>query len=194
MKTPKWICSKCNQPFTRKWNANRHCNNKHSGRIENIVSFTEHVMNSKSRYILSDHFYQNNSYPLNIKTQLFDNKSTFVNDLQINTLTDPLDDAKGYELLSYELFDKLAPKYREMQDILDFLPEQNKKQILGYALSTAIFSKNPLKYFNNQLQNLHKNKIREIMLDDLSSIYGSNKEYMKEFLKSILEARYLSDY
>ena len=42
MKTPRYICSKCRQPFTRRWNANRHSNNKHYGGIENIISFTEY--------------------------------------------------------------------------------------------------------------------------------------------------------
>ena len=47
MKTPRYICSKCREPFTRRWNANRRCNNKHYGGIENIISFTEYIMNQK---------------------------------------------------------------------------------------------------------------------------------------------------
>ena len=47
MKTPRYICSKCRQPFTRRWNANRHCNNKHYGGIENVISFTDYIMNQK---------------------------------------------------------------------------------------------------------------------------------------------------
>ena len=41
------VCARCRLPFTRKWNAIRHCNNKHSGVIENIISFTEYVINQK---------------------------------------------------------------------------------------------------------------------------------------------------
>lgn len=48
MKTPRYICSKCREPFTRRWNANRRCNNKHYGEIENIISFTEYIMNQKN--------------------------------------------------------------------------------------------------------------------------------------------------
>ena len=44
MKTPKWICATCKQPFTRRWNANRHCSNKHSGFFENIISFTDYII------------------------------------------------------------------------------------------------------------------------------------------------------
>lgn len=40
MKTPKYICAKCRQPFTRRWNAYRHSNNKHFGSIENIISLS----------------------------------------------------------------------------------------------------------------------------------------------------------
>ena len=97
MKVPKWICSKCNQPFTRRWNANRHCNIKHSGRIENIISFTKHIMNStNSQYSVHlDSFSLNNSQLFNIKTQLFNNKFSDINSSQSNTLNNSLYDANG---------------------------------------------------------------------------------------------------
>ena len=195
MKIPKWICSKCNQPFTRRWNANRHCNIKHSGRIENITSFTEHVMNSpNSQYnIRSDYFYQNNIPSLDVKKQLFNNKSIDTNYSQSNTLNNPLDDANGFKLLSYQLLDQLAPSYEEMQRILDRVPEDTKKKIVSYALFTAISSNNPRDSIQNQVNSLRKNKNRVMMINDLSLVYGPNTEYTKELLKSILNWRYIAD-
>jgi hypothetical protein len=192
MKIPKWICSKCNQPFTRKWNANRHCNIKHSGRIENIISFTEHVMNSPNlQYnVRLDSFSQNNSHLLNVKTRLYNNKLNEMNYSQSNTLNNSLYDANGSKL-SYELFDQLGPAYEEMQRILDGVPEDTKKRILSFALFRAISSTNPRASIQNQLNSLRKNKNRMMMIDDLSLVYGPNRKYAKELLKSILDWRYL---
>ena len=38
IETSTLICSKCRQRFTRRWNANRHCNNKHSYALKNVIS------------------------------------------------------------------------------------------------------------------------------------------------------------
>ena len=195
MKTPKWICSKCNQPFTRKWNANRHCNMKHPGRMENITSFTEHIMNSTNlQYnIRSDYFYQNNSQLLNIEKQLFNDKLINMNYSQSNTLNNSLYDANRSKLLSYELLDQLAPAYEEMQRILDCLPKDTKKLIIGSALATAIASNNPHDSIQNQLNSLRKNKNRVMMINDLSLVYGPNKGATKKWLKSILDCRLFAD-
>lgn len=191
MKVPKWICSKCNQPFTRRWNANRHCNIKHSGRIENIISFTKHIMNStNSQYsVRLDSFSQNNSQLFNIKTQLFND----INSSQSNTLNNSLYDANGSKLLSYELLDQLEPSYEEMQRILDGVPEDIKKNTVGYILFTALFSNNPRDSLQKQVNSLRKIKNRGMMINDLSSVYGPNREYAKELLKSILNRRYFAD-
>lgn len=45
MKIPKCICIKCEQTFTRKWNAFRHCNNKHGAIFESVIHFREYLMN-----------------------------------------------------------------------------------------------------------------------------------------------------
>ena len=66
MKTPRWICAKCRQPFTRRWNAYRHSNNKHFGSIEDIISFTEFTINGVD-----------SSIPLNGFCK--DNKSNLIN-------------------------------------------------------------------------------------------------------------------
>jgi hypothetical protein len=195
MKIPKWFCSKCNQPFTRRWNANRHCNIKHSGRIENITSFIEHVMNSPNlQYnIRLDSFSQNNSQLLNVKTLLYNNKSNNTNYSQSNTLNNSLYDANGSKLISYELLDELGPAYEEMQRVLDGIPQDIKKTILSSALFRSISSNNPSDFIQNQLNSLRKNKNRVMKIDDLSLVYGPNKKYAKEMLKSILDWQYIRD-
>ena len=56
MKTPKWICKECKQPLTRKWNAKRHCNTKHNGMFESIISFSEYLMTTKLAQIQTEIF------------------------------------------------------------------------------------------------------------------------------------------
>ncbi len=191
MKTPKWICSKCNQPFTRRWNANRHCNIKHSGRIENIISFTQHLVNSTNLQhdVRLDSAYQNNNPLLDAKTQLYNDKSIPINYPQSNILNNSLYDANTNEskLLSYELLDQLAPAHEEMHRILDFIPEDNRKQIIGSILNTAIGSNNPYDYMQDMLHTLRKNKRYVAMLNDLSSVYGPYKGVIKNLLISILD-------
>jgi hypothetical protein len=93
MKTPKYICSKCRQPFTRRWNANRHCNNKHYGGIENIISFTEYIMNQKDSIPSIGNSKDNSSYQSNVNNKLFFDNSIFGDILRYTTLTDPIVDA-----------------------------------------------------------------------------------------------------
>jgi hypothetical protein len=85
MKTPRYICSKCRQPFTRRWNAYRHSNNKHFGSIEDIISFTEYTSNQTDSSIPLNGFYEDNNnshHPINVKNQLFfDKPISFNNDL-----------------------------------------------------------------------------------------------------------------
>src|SRR5688500_3942440 len=73
MKTPRYICSKCRQPFTRRWNAYRHSNNKHFGSIEDIISFTEFTINGVDSSVPLNDFYEDknsNHHPINVKNQL----------------------------------------------------------------------------------------------------------------------------
>ena len=189
MKTPRWICAKCRQPFTRRWNANRHSNNKHFGSIENIISFTEYIINRTDSTPLNGFYEDNNSHPINIKNQLFLEDSISVNNSQFNSLTDPLDDAIERQLLSYKLLDIVAPKYEEMQHVLDCVPEQSRKILLGNALSSALNSNNPIESMQKQLTDFRKAKSRVMMIDDLTAFYGTGKEFTKEFLKLILKQK-----
>jgi len=71
------------------------------------------------------------------------NNSISVNDSRISTSTDLLDNTIEHELSSYDLLDQLAPKYEEIQRVLDFLHEPFRNILLGIALSSAINSNNP---------------------------------------------------
>jgi hypothetical protein len=184
MKTPKYICGKCRQPFTRRWNANRHCKNKHSGSIENIISFTEYMINRRDSIPLNS-FYKVNRYPTtNVKNHLsFDKSVPVYNSRSGNTLTDLIDDGIERELASYEVLDQLAPKYEEMDRLFDSLTEPDRKSMRRSVLATAILSNNPLEYIENQLIDFRKSKTRFMMFKDLTAFYGNDEAYTKELLK-----------
>ena len=185
MKTPRYICSKCRQPFTRRWNAYRHSNNKHFGSIEDIISFTEFTINGVDSSMPSNGFYEDNNrhHPINVKNQLFfDKPISFKNDL-LDTLLEPLDDVLERESSSYELLDQLAPKYEEMQRTLDCVSEPSRSILLGNVLSSAINSDNPLESMHNQLIDLRENKTRAMMLNNLTAFNHTGKAFTKEFLK-----------
>jgi hypothetical protein len=184
MKTPRYICSKCRQPFTRRWNAYRHSNTKHYGGIENILSFTEYITNQKDSSIpLNAYSEGNNSHHSNVKNQIFFDKSIYPNNLQSSTLTDPFDDAIERELFPYELLAQLGPKYEEIRHILEYVAEPSRKILLGKALLSAINSDNPIETMNKKLIDYRKSKTGEMMLNDLAAFYGQDKAFIKEFLK-----------
>ena len=133
MKTPRWICAKCRQPFTRRWNAYRHSNNKHFGSIEDIISFTEYTINGVDSSIPLNSFYQDNNHsnhPTNVKKQIFDDKPISFNNNLFDKFLEPVDDALERESSSYELIDQLAPKYEEMQRTLDCVLEPSQSILL----------------------------------------------------------------
>ena len=75
--------------FFTKVDAHRHCNNKHCGAIENIISFTEYITKQKHSSIpLNDLYEDNNSPKTNVKNRLFyDNQnSANNNNLPFNTI------------------------------------------------------------------------------------------------------------
>jgi hypothetical protein len=183
MKTPRYICSKCRQPFTRRWNAYRHCNNQHYGRIENIISYTAYLMNQKDSISLSGYSEDNSSQQSNVKNPIFFDKSISPNNLQSSTLTDPFDNAIERELFPYELLAQLGPKYEEMRHILESVAEPYRKILLGKALLSAINSDNPKETMNKKLIDYRKSKTVEMMLNDLAAYCGQDKAFIKEFLK-----------
>ncbi|HSF50969.1 MAG TPA: hypothetical protein VLA74_09445 [Nitrososphaeraceae archaeon] len=184
MKTPKYICAKCRLPFTRRWNANRHCNNKHSGYLEHIISFTDYIINRQDSAALNNLYKDNNSHQKNVlKNQVFFDKPISANRSLFDSITDPFEYFLDQELLPYEVLNPLGPKYEELRSILDFLPESSRNQILGIVLSTAINSDNPVETMQKKIIEYSKSKSNVMMLNDLTRFYGGDKEYTKQLLK-----------
>ena len=52
----------------------------------------------------------------------------------------------------------MAPKYKEMQRIIDCIAEPSRKILLDNALSSAINSNNPIESMHKQLTGLRKAK------------------------------------
>ena len=192
MKLPKYICAKCRIPFTRRWNAHRHCNNKHSGAIEHIISFTEYITKQKHSSIpLKDLYEDNNSPKTNVKNHLFyDNQiSANNNNLPFNTIPDPFDDFLDNELFPYKVLEPLSFEYEEMQRLLDSFPEPQKQALLSHALFSAINSENPKESIQKKLLEYQKMKSSIMMLNDLTAYFGQDREYVKEFLKLKLKSQ-----
>ena len=192
MKTPRWICATCRQPFTRRWNANRHCNNKHFGKIENIISFTEYMTNrTNSSIALNCSFYEDKNshpHPINVKEQLiFDNEisanNNNNNNLSYNTIADPFDNFLDRELLPSEILESLSLKYQEMQHLLDSLPDPYRQTFLDIALISAINSDNPINIMQQKLIEYRNLMNSGMLLRDIASLYGQDKEFIKEFLR-----------
>ena len=185
LKNPNWVCSKCRKPFTRRWNANRHCNNKHSGNFGHIISFTDYVVNQQDLNHLNKSNKEHKSYQRNFEqNQVFFDTTISSNNLPFNSNTDPLENHLDQELSPYEILSPLAPKYEELQRILDHVPEPSKNILLGYALASAINSDNPVETIQKKVIEYRKFKINVMMLNDLTKVYGGNKEFAKLLLKS----------
>ena len=168
MKLPKYICAKCRIPFTRRWNAHRHCNNKHSGTIENIISFTEYITKQKHSSIpLNDLYKDNNSPKTYVKNQLsFDNQISANNNLAFNTKADPFDDFMENELLPYKILEPLSFEYEEMQRLFDSFPQPQKQAFVRNALFSALNSENPKETMHKKLLEYRKMKSSIMMLND----------------------------
>ena len=195
MKIPKYICSQCRMPFTRKWNANRHCTNKHSGAIENIISFTEYITNQNHSSNPLKYSYENNTSPQsNVKNQLFFDNQISVNNnnnnnLPFNTISDPFDDFLDNVLLPYKLLEPLSLEYEEMQRHLSSFPQPEKQALLCDALNSAINSDHPKETMQKKILEYRKMNSSRMMFNDLAAFYGQDKVSVKEFLKLKLKSK-----
>ena len=193
MKTPKYLCAKCRMPFTRRWNANRHCNNKHSGAIENIISFTEYITNQKHSSISLNSSSKDNINPQpNVKKQLFfDNQYSAYNNnnLPFNTIDALFDDFIENQLLPYKLLEPLSLEYEEMQRHLGSFPEPQKQALLCDALISAINSNHPKETMQKKLLEYRKMNSSRMMFNDLTAYFGQDKQSIKEFLKLNLKSK-----
>jgi len=96
---------------------------------------------------------------------------------------DPLESYLDKEILLYHKLDELGPKYQQLENLISHLPHPNRTSLVGSILNTALNSENPSSFINNQVEEFRRAKIRNRMLDDISSSLGFNKNITKEFLK-----------
>jgi hypothetical protein len=192
LKTPKWICNICKQTLTRKWNAKRHCDIKHDGIFDSIISFREYLTMTKTTLTYPTLPNQNiSSYKINNQFPyqenfVFQDKSTTIPSLHPDlrsTQEDTIDDFTKREMLLSNILDKIAPKYEEIGNLLSHIPEPKKTQILGGIISRTFYADNPIGFINNQLKDLRKAKFYHRMLDDASVFLGFDKQWTKEYLK-----------
>jgi hypothetical protein len=185
MKTPRYICSKCRQPFTRRWNANRHCNNKHYGTLDCVISFTEYLVNSgNTKFLQLPDNYSKNTYQISYQQNLFPQEKTNpMLQTKFKTSFDPIGDDEDKVILLYSKLDELAPQYQQLENLLSHLSQPKRASILGPILKMALDSENPIAFMNNQLDEFRRSKIRDRMLDDISAHLGFDKNISKEYLK-----------
>ncbi len=181
MKIPKWICIKCEQTFTEKWNALRHCNNKHGVIFESVIHFRGYLMNkpnSQSSFIPTN--------ALNFNQLPYQQNRNF-QDKRINphtdTLSKPIDGYTSDEKLLYYTMNELVPMYEELENLLSNIPEPNRLGILGGIISRAIYSDNPIVFMNTQLKRWRSATVCNRMINNSSVFIGFNKQFTKEYLK-----------
>jgi hypothetical protein len=140
-------------------------------------------MNHKDSIPLNSYSKNNSFHQSNVNNHLFFDKLISPDNLRSSTLTDPIEDAMDRELLVYKILEQLGPQYEEMRRTLDYIPEPSRKIMLGNALFSAINSDNPVDTMNKKLTDLRKSSSSVMMVNDLASFYGTNKAYIKEWLK-----------
>ena len=185
MRIPKWICEECEQTFTRRWNANRHCNNIHYGRLDCVILF-RHYLSKKgnNRFLhLSDRYSENNNQLFYQENLSFQERIHPMVQTKFNLPLDPLESYLDKEILLYRKLDELGPKYEQLENLFSHLPRPKRTSIVGSILNTAINSENPNSFINNQVEEFRRAKIRNRMLDDISASLGFNKNITMEFLK-----------
>ncbi|MGZ5511220.1 MAG: hypothetical protein ACXWFC_12235 [Nitrososphaeraceae archaeon] len=189
MKTPKWICEECEQTFTRRWNANRHCNNKHYGTLDSVILFREYLANKgNNRYLrLSDMFSENNNQIPSQKNLFFQEKTNSRLETKVKIPLHPIEDYQDREILLNYKLDEIAPQYQQLENLLSRVAQSNRTAILGYVLNNALTSENPVAFINNQLEEFRRAKTRDRMLDEISASLGLNKNITKEYLRMRLK-------
>ena len=184
MKTPKWICKECEQTFTRRWNATRHCNNKHYGMLECVILFREYLANKENnRFLQLSDIYSENTYQIPYQKNLsFQEKINPLLETKYKIPLYPIQDYLDKEILLYDKLDKIVPQYQQLENLLSHVPQPNRAALLGPILTNALNSENPIAYINNQLDEFRKAKTRNRMLDDISASLGLNKNITKVYL------------
>lgn len=191
MKTPKWICEKCQQTFSRRWNADRHYNNKHDGMIYSVILFREYLASKGNSKLLRlpDKYSENAKQIPYAKNLFFQAKTNPLLEPQFKSSMDPIEDYLDKEILLDDKLHEVAPQYQQLENLLSHIPEPNRRSILGSILTRALNSESPVAFIHNQLERFRWAKTRNRMLDDISASLGFNKNITKEFLKMGLKSK-----
>jgi len=191
MKTPKWICEKCQQTFTRRWNADRHYNNKHDGTLYSVILFREYLASKGNNKFLRlpDKYSENANQIPDPKNLSFQGKTNPLLEPQFESSIDPIEDYLDKEILLANKLDKVAPQYQQLENLLSHIPEPNRRSILGSILTRALNSESSVAFIHNQLEGFRRAKTRNRMLDDISASLSLNKNMTKQFLKMGLKSK-----
>ncbi|MGD1835148.1 MAG: hypothetical protein ACPKQO_05455 [Nitrososphaeraceae archaeon] len=183
MRIPKWFCIECFQFFTRRWNGERHCNNKHAGNYQVLTNSAE----------FSKNFKHVPTYDANIPY--------FENDKNKNELLLFLDDRKNISqaLLSHSLLnlqgnnqnkneqrsishDNLNLHHTIPGNFVPFLSENNQNENEPLSLSSNMD-------IPNNLGDIFKNKVSDIRLnlDDKLELLSPKYDEMRDLLSEIPE-------
>ena len=186
MKIPKYICARCKMHFTRRWNANRHCNNKHYGTEGCVILFRDYILHKEIINLsFSDQYSENTTqipYQQNLSFQERTNSNPMLY-TNFNLTSNPNENYFDKDIrLSYTL-NQLAPHYQQLENLLSHLPPSNRAFILGNILCMTLNDENPIAFINNQLEEFQKANTRHRMLDAISKSSGLDKNITKEVLK-----------
>jgi hypothetical protein len=183
MRIPRWICEICEQTFTRRWNANRHSNNKHGGILDPIISFKVFA----SRNSLDLH---QNSINLQKPYSLKSNSDIyFQNNLPYNVRQYRSDESMDYfeeEKMLSDSLHEIAAKYKEIEALLIDLPEVYKRNALGSIVTMALASDNTVNFITIMLK-AARNPTYVTMLNDAAIFLGVDQNVAKEWLKMLLK-------
>jgi hypothetical protein len=174
----KYDCSKCNQSFSRKWNAERHNELKHDDLSiiydKKIKPTSNSNSNSKLKTknpIYKNKFIQFQSNHTLIKNDIFD--ELFSEYIKL--------EPDENELKTMKIFGQLYQPFEELEKLLDIFDESSKASILSQVFKSCLKSFRPVKSMKDTIE-----IYRAIKAIDKISYY-----YSKSHDKTIHEAKNL---
>jgi hypothetical protein len=142
------------------------------------------VNKENNRFLLVPDIYSQNTNRISYQQNLFaQEKTNPMLQTIFNTSLPPIVDDEDKEILLSSKLDELAPQYQQLENLLSHLSQPDRASLLGPILNMALNSENPIAFMNNQVDEFRRSKIRNRMLDDISTYLGFNKNIIKEHLK-----------
>ena len=174
MKT-RYGCSKCNQSFSRKWNAERHNELKHDDL--SIISNKKIKPTSNSKLKTKDPIYKNKfkqfrSFQSPIKNDIFDKLySEYYN-------------SEPNELKTMKIFGQLIQPFEELEKFFDHHDERLKAKILSQIFTSCLNSYRPVKSMKDTVE-----IYRSIQgIDKISYYFSKSKRITPYKAKNLVKA------